>query len=102
MSSTSVVHTGQLVLPSNPTKEATGFYKQLVLLEIGKAHTETSDLHKVYANFSFAAAAVGFSSHAQWWKIEDVKGLKAEMAKYVVLLYNFTSLVVILSPQIQS
>jgi hypothetical protein len=90
-SSMSVVHASQLVLPSDATKETTGFYKQLVLLHSGKSHTDTSDLHKVYTNFSFAAAAVGLSSHAQWWKIEDVNGLKAEMAKYVVLLYCFTS-----------
>lgn len=78
-SSTSVVQAGQLVLPNNPTKEIIAFSKQLVLLQRGKSHTDTSDLHKIYANFSFAAAAVGLSSNAVWWKIEDVQGLKDQM-----------------------
>jgi hypothetical protein len=82
-SSMSVVHAGQLVLPSNPTQETAGFYKQLVLLQSGKSHTDTSDLQKVYANLSYAAAAVGFSSNPLWWKIADVKSLKAQMAASV-------------------
>lgn len=84
--------TSQLVLPDNPSKETTGLYKQLVLLQSGKSHTETSDLHKIYANLSFAAAAIGLSSNAAWWKIEDVKSLKTEMAKYVVLPHCFRPL----------
>jgi len=59
------------------------FSKQLLLLLNGLSHTETSSLHKIYANFSFAAAAVGFSSNASWWNIEDVTGLKVQMRRYV-------------------
>jgi hypothetical protein len=80
-SSLSVAQGGPLVLPSNPTKETTGICRQLLLLQSGRCHMDTSDLNKVYTNFSYAAAAVGLSSHAEWWKIEDVQGLQAEMAK---------------------
>jgi hypothetical protein len=98
-SSTSVVHASQLVLPSDATKETIAFYRQLVLLQSGKSHTDTSDLHKIYANFSFAAAAIGLSSNAPWSKIADVKGLQTQLAKYV-LLHCFISLALILSPKI--
>jgi hypothetical protein len=73
----------QLMLAPQPSIEAHMFSKQLLLLLNGLSHTETSSLHKIYANFSFAAAAVGFSSNASWWNIEDVTGLKVQMRRYV-------------------
>jgi hypothetical protein len=97
--SNQLVHGDRFILPLNPTNESSGFCRQLGLLNTGKSHTQTSDLHKVYANLYFAAAAVGLSSNPAWQTIENVTGLKALMAKYVLHLHDLSSRLIVI-PQI--
>jgi ethanolamine ammonia-lyase large subunit len=89
--SNQLVHGDRFIIPLNPTNESIGFCRQLALLNTGKTHTQTSDLHKVYANLDFVAAAIGLSSNPAWQKIENVDGLKALMTKYVVHLCILSS-----------
>jgi hypothetical protein len=73
----------QLTFTGELGGEAHAFHKHLGILVSGLNHKKKAALHTIYGNFSFAAAAIGFSSHPSWWNIENSKGLKAQMSRYV-------------------
>jgi hypothetical protein len=83
MSALSVVPANQLTLTANAPPDGAILRSQLIGLSKAVMHTETSDLHKVYANLQLAGITSSWLSREAWHKVTNAKELTAIMEEYV-------------------